>query len=347
MRQVCLAIVFAVATVSIAKVAIHARVDGPYQVLKTAKVGGDGGFDYVYADSSGRRLYVARSGQTPRVNVFNLDTLEPVGEISGTSAHGAAVDAKFHHGFASSKPVTMWNSSDLSSVQKIDVEGRPDGILNDDYNHRTYVFSHAQPNVTVIDASDGKVLGTIDLGGAPEQAASDGNGHLYVDIEDKASVAVIDTNTMKVTGNYDLAGKGAGCAGLALDAKNHVLFVACRDPQVMVMLDATNGKYLADLPIGQGCDGVVFNPKTMECFSSQRDGTLTVIKESSPTSFDVEQTVKTMQGAKTLTLDSKTGHIFLISAEYAVLTTTAPAGQGRGGRRAIVPGSFSIIEVGK
>ena len=319
---------------------------GPYSVQKTAKVGGEGGFDYVYADADGRRLYIARTGPAPRVAVYNLDTLESAGEISMTSARGAAVDAQSHHGFASSKPVAMWDSKTLAPIKTIPVDGRPDGILCDTFNHRIYIFSHSAPNATVLDAADGSVLGTIDLGGAPEQAASDGKGHLYVDLEDKDSVAVVDARTMKVTTTYSLNGKGGGNAGLALDVKNHVLFVACHDPQTMVMLDANDGKYLGDLPIGRGCDGAVFNPKTRECFSSQGDGTLTIIKENSPTSFVVEQTVTTMPGAKTLTLDSKTGRILLITAEYGAATTTPPAG-GRGGRRPMVPGSFSILVVGR
>ena len=331
--------------------------DGPYHVQKTAKVGGEGGFDYVYADSDGRRLYVARSGPAPRVAAFNLDTLAPVGEIPQTNARGAAADTMTHHAFASSSPVAMWDTKTMTLIKTIPVEGRPDGILSDSYNHRVYIFSHSAPNVTVLDAKDGAILGTIDLGGAPEQAASDGKGHLYVDVEDKDTVAVIDAKTMKVTAQYSLNGKGGGNAGLALDAKNHVLFVACRNPQTMVMLDANDGKYLADLPIGRGCDGAVFNPKTGECFSSQGDGTLTVIKEKSPTSFVVEQTVTTMSGAKTLTLDSKTGKILLIAAEYAPApppVTPAPGapppaeGRGnRGGRRPMLPGSFSIVVVGK
>src|SRR5437660_3045401 len=259
--------------------------EGPYRVLKTAKVGGDGGFDYVYADTDGRRLYIARTGPSARVTVFNLDTLEPAGEIPNTNARGAAADAKSHHGFASSKPVAMWDTKTMAVLKTIPVDGRPDGILADSFNHRIYVFSHVAPNATVLDAEDGSVLGTIDLGGAPEQAVSDGKGRIYVDLEDKDSVAVVDAKTMKVIATYSLNGKGGGNAGLALDSKNHVLFVACRDPQVMVILDALTGKYLADLPIGRGCDGAVFNPKTGECFSSQGDGTLTVIKETSPTTF--------------------------------------------------------------
>jgi DNA-binding beta-propeller fold protein YncE len=339
----------ALAVFAVAGLAQNPTAEGPYRVLRTARVGGEGGFDYVYADSDGRRLYVARGGTTPRVSVFNLDTLEPAGEIPMTNARGAATDTKSHHGFASSKPVAMWDTKTLALIKTIPVDGRPDGILNDPYNHRVYIFSHSAPNATVIDANDGSVLGTIDLGGAPEQAATDGKGHIYVDIEDKDSVAVVDANTMKVTATYGLNGKGAGNGGLALDVKNHVLFVACHDPQVMVMLDANDGKYLADLPIGQGCDGAVFNQKTLECFSSQGDGTLTVIKEDKPAHFVVEQNVQTLPGAKTLTLDKKTGKILLITAEYGPAPTTPPAdGAGRfRGRRPMVPGSFSILSVGK
>ena len=322
-------------------------------MLKTVKAGGEGGFDYVYADSDGRKLYVARSGPAPRVAVYDLDTLAPAGEIPQTGAHGAATDTLSHHGFASSSPVALWDTKTLRLIKTIPVAGRPDGILGDDFNHRIYVFSHSAPNVTVLEAASGSILGTIDLGGAPEQAAADGKGHVYVDIEDKDSVAVVDAKTMKVTGNYSLNGKGGGDAGLALDIKNHVLFVACRNPQTMVMLDANDGKYLGDLPIGQGCDGAAFNPKTLEAFSSQRDGTLTVIKETAPAAgpptFAVEQTVTTMPGAKTLTLDSKTGNVLLIAAQYGPPPADAPAPtEGRRYNRApMLPGSFTILVVGK
>src|SRR5260370_25384386 len=162
-------------------------VEGPYKVQKTAKVGGEGGFDYVYADAEGRRLYIARSGPAPRVSVFNLDTLEPAGEILNTNARGAAADAKSHHAFASSKPVAMWDTKTLALIKTIPVDGGPDGILDDPYNHRIDVFSHGAPNATVIDAESGSVLGTIDLGGAPEQARTDGIDRIYVDLEDKDS----------------------------------------------------------------------------------------------------------------------------------------------------------------
>jgi DNA-binding beta-propeller fold protein YncE len=323
----------------------QAPASGPYRVIKTAKVGGDGGFDYVTADSDGRRLYVPRTGATPRITVFDLDTIEPTGEIPGGAAHGVAVDPKSNHGFATSKPITMFDTKTLKTIKTIDVQGNPDGILFDPFNERIYDFSHSAPNATVIDAKDGSIVGTIDLGGAPEQAVSDGKGHVFVDIEDKGSIAVVDAKTLTVTTHYDLAGKGNGCAGLALDAKNGILFAACRDPQAMVILSANDGKVITTVPIGNGCDGAVFNPATMEAFSSQRDGTLSVIKENSPTSFVLEQTVQTMPNAKTLTLDKKTDRILLIGAEFGPPPTPPPPG-GRG-RGQVVPGSFSVLVVGK
>jgi DNA-binding beta-propeller fold protein YncE len=335
---------------------------GPYRVLKTAKVGGTGGFDYVYADVSGRRLYIPRGG-TPatataaaipgRVTVFDLDTLAPAGEIANTRGNGAAVDPKSGHGFASSKPVAMWDTKTLALIKTIDVAGNPDGILFDAFNDRVYVFSHAAPHVTVIDSKEGAVLGTIDLGGAPEQAVTDGKGRIFVDVSDKGNVAVIDAKTMAVTAHYDLGGKGEGLAGLALDSRNHVLFVAARlpAPGVMVILNADDGKIITTLPLAGSSDGAVFNPATGEAFSSsgQGDGTLTIVKEESPTSFVVEQNLKTMSGAKTLTLDSKTNHVLLIGAEYVAApppATPPPAG-GRGPARTMVPDSFSIVVVGK
>jgi DNA-binding beta-propeller fold protein YncE len=349
----------------------RAQDSGPYKVQKIQLVDGDGGFDYVTADSDGRNLYVARSGPAGHIGVFNLDTLAQVGDIPGTSAHGGAVDTETGHGFATSSPVTMFDAKTFAIIKKIDVQGHPDGYLNDTYNHRFYILSHAAPNLTVLDDKDGAILGTIDIGGAPEQAATDGHGKIYVDIEDKSAIAVIDANTMKMVGKYDVSSKGGGCAGLALDAKNNILFAACRDNKNMIILSATDGHIITDLPIGNGSDGASFNPATMEAFSSQGDGTLTVIKEDSPTSFSVEQTVATPARAKTHTLDAKTGHIYLITAEFgptpaapAQAATTAPAtppaantapgaspsgppAYARGPRAPMIPHSFQIIEVGK
>jgi hypothetical protein len=240
----------------------------------------------------------------------------------------------------------MFDTKTLALIKTIDVQGNPDGILFDDFNERVWILSHRAPNATIIDAKDGAIVGTVDLGGAPEQAATDGRGHVYVDVEDQANVAVVDAKTLQVTAHYAFGDVATVPAGLAFDVKNHVLFVACRNTPTMVILSSDTGKVITSLPIGTGVDGAGFNPATMEAFSSQGDGTLTVIKETSPTSFAVEQTVQTKVTAKTMTIDRKTGKIFLIAADFGAAATPPPAG-GRAGRGPMVPGSFSILEVGK
>ena len=343
---VLVAVLAMVASIGMAQ---QTSTSGTYKVVKTAKVGGSGGFDYVFADSTGRRLYIPRSGPTGRITVFDLDTLASVGEIPDATGHGVAVDPKVNHGFLTSKPIVMFDSKTLAMIKTIDVQGNPDGILFDPFNERIYDLSHSAPNVTVINAKDGSIVGTIDLGGMPEQAVSDGRGHLYIDIEDKEKIAVVDTKSLAVTNTYDLSGKGGTCAGLALDLKNRILFATCRNPKTMVILNADDGNIITTLPIGTGTDGAVFNPNTMEAFSSHADGTLTVVKENSPTSFEVEQTVQTMPSAKTLSLDVKTNRILLIAAEFGPPPATPPPGTppGRPARGEMLPDSFSILAVGK
>jgi DNA-binding beta-propeller fold protein YncE len=330
------------------------RAADTYKMVNSSKTMGTGGIDYVYADNDGRRLYVPRGNQ---ILVFDLDTLKAVGAITNSGGHGVAVDPKSHHGFSSRNPLTMFDTTTLETIKTIQVEGGPDGIFFEPATERVYVLSHRAPNITVIDPKDGSIAGTVDLGGAPEQAASDRQGHVYVDLEDKDSIAVVDANTLKVTGRYSLDGKAAGPAGLGLDAKNHILFAMCREPATCVVLSADDGKILTTLPIGNGTDGGGFNTSTMEAFSSQRDGTLTIIKENSPTSFEVEQTVQTKSGAKTCTLDSKNDRIILITTEPVPAAgaatapatppanTDQPAGARRRGRNG--PGFLDILVVGR
>ena len=337
--------------------------DGPYTVLKRARVGGEGGWDYIYADPAGRRLYIPRrgspnSGVETRLTIFNLDTLEPVGEIAGVGGNGTAVDPKSGHGFTSSKPVSMFDTKTMKLIKTIDVapECRPDGIYFDSFNERVYVLSHPTKDATVIDAKDGSVLGTIDLGGVPEQGVADGKGMLYVVMQDvPGSVTAVDVKTMKAVAHYPLGDKGH-CNGLALDAKNEILFAACANsgnppaqpPQpMMVILSAKDDTILTSLPLAGGSDGAVFNPSTMEAFSTHGNGTLTVIKAKSPTGFEVEQNLDTMNGARTIAFDSKMNHIFTMSQERG----PAPAGTATTGGRPPqgppVPGSFTILMIGK
>ena len=339
-----------------------AQQAGPYKVLKTARVGGEGGWDYIYADVAGRRLYIPRRG-TPaaldvktRLSIYNLDTLEPVGEIAGVGGQGAAVDPKSGHGFTSSTPISMFDTKTMALIKTIDAgAARPDGIYFDPFNERVYVFSHPTKDATVIDAKNGNVLGTIDLGGIPEQAVGDGRGTLYVVMQDaQGGVAVVDVKAMKVTAHYAFGDKGR-CNGLALDNKHRVLFAACassgnpptQPPQpMMVILSAEDGKIFTSLPLAGASDGAVFNPSTMEVFSTHGNGTLTVVKEKSPTAFEVEQNLDTMNGARTITFDPKTNHIFTMSQERGPAPPPPPGG-GRGPQGTPVPGSFTILMIGR
>jgi hypothetical protein len=357
--------------------------DGPYKVLKTARVGGEGGWDYIYADSAARKLYIPRgaaraaaatdmSSETPalpaRLTVFDLDTLTLAGELSGVGGQGTAVDPKTGHGFTSDHPqVSMFDTKTLTKLKSIDVgDARSDGILFDAFSERVFVFSHPTKNATIIDARDGTVTGTIDLGGTPEQGVTDGKGMLYVVMQDPlGSVAVVDLKSMKAVAHYSLVDMG-GCNGLAMDAKSGVLFAACSRPSpppeqtsvagqpggqsqaAMVVLAAKDGKILAKLPLAGSSDGATFNPATMEAFSTGGNGTLTVVKEKTPTTFEVEQVLNTMNGARTITLDTKTGHVLTMSQERTPAPAGAPAlPNGRPPMGPSVPGSFTILVIGR
>src|SRR5215813_1543600 len=224
-------IVFAVAT----GLAQQPSAAGPYKVLKTVRAGGEGNWDYIYADVAGRRLYIPRRGSAAvpasdtrpaapavptRLTIFNLDTLEPVGEIEDVGGNGTAVDPKSGHGFTSSKPVSMFDTKTMKLIKTIDVgAAAPDGILFDAFNDRVYVFSHPTKDATVIDSKEGTVLGTIDLGGVPEEGVADGKGMVYVVMQDpQGSVTAVNAKTMKATAHYPFGDKGR-CNGLTMDLK--------------------------------------------------------------------------------------------------------------------------------
>jgi hypothetical protein len=351
MRPVYLALLLALAIGLTATVgtAQSASTTGPYQVLKSVKAGTDGGMDYISADVENRRLYIPRSGAMGHLMVFDLDTLESAGGIDTVKSGGAVVDPKTHHGFSTTKPITMWDAATMKVMKTIDIDSRPDGIMFDPFNERVWVLSHTPPYAVVIDAKDGAVVGTVDLVGTAEQAISDGRGKVYINVSDKGGVAVVDAKTLKVTANYDMSAKGVHGSGMAVDAKNHILFAYYRDPKpVVTILNADTGNLLATFPTGEGVDTVAFNPATMEAISAANDGAMTIIKENSPTSFAVEQTLQLMPGTKTMALDAKTGHIFTMAAEYGPAPANAqPGPAGRPPRGPMVPGSFTVLMVGR
>jgi hypothetical protein len=396
-RQALVLIIVMAAVLTSVGFAFQAGTDGPYKVLKTAKVGGEGGTDYIFADTVGRRLYITRGATQAqaandtrpavpafekRLTIFDLDTLEPVGTIAGVGGNGATVCPKTGHGFTSDHPQpSMFDVKTMALMKTIDVPAgfSADGIYCDTSNDHVYIGSHPTKTMLVVDAKDGAVLAHIDLGGVPEQSIGDGKGTVYQVLQDRpGGVAVIDGKTMKVTATYPL-GEHGQCNGLALDVKNQILFASCaaigpapargapgaapaaattpadpnaKPPQTFVILSAKDGKILARLPLAGSSDGAVFNPATMEAFSSQGNGTMTIIKEKSPSSFEPVQDLKTWpsNGARTLAFDPKTNHLFAMASEAAPppppppAGTTPPAG-GRGGR-GVIPGSFTIIVIG-
>jgi len=390
MKRHALVLILMGAFLTTAGLAFQATTDGPYKVLKTAKVGGEGGTDYIFADVVGRRLYITRGAtqaqpatdtrpEVPafekRTTIFDLDTLAPVGTVTGVGGNGAVVCPKTGHGFTSDHPQpSMFDVKTMTLMKTIEVpQGfSADGIYCDTSNDHVYIGSHPTRSMLVVDAATGNVLSHFDLGGVPEQSIGDGKGTVYQVLQDRpGGVAVIDGKTMKVTKTFPL-GEHGSCNGLALDVKNQILFAACaavgpapargtpaaapdpnaKPPQAFVVLSATDGKILAELPLAGGSDGAVFNPATMEAFSSQGNGTMTIIKEKSPTSFELVQNLKTWpsNGARTLTFDSKTQRLFAMATEAAPPPPPPPGGTapapGRGGGRA-VPGSFTIIMIGK
>ena len=370
---------------------------GPYKVLQTARVGGEGGTDYIFADTAGRRLYITRGAAaaraatdtTPavpaaekRVTIFDLDTLKPLGEIAGVGGNGAVVCGSAGHGFTSDHPApAMFDAKAMKFIKNIDLPApaaagdavfSADGIYCDPFNDRVYIGIHPTKSLLVVDAKDGAVLGHIALGGTPEQTIGDGKGMIYQVLQERpGGVAVIDAKTMKLTATYPFGDNGA-CNGLALDAKNNILFAACgavgaapargtpgqpaapaptpdpnaKPPQAMVILNAKDGKILTRLPLAGSSDGATFNASTMDAFSTQGNGTLTIIKETSATTFEVLQNLPTMAGAKCIAIDTKTGHIFTMAAERGP-APPPPAGGGRGGQAPLIPGSFSILMIGK
>jgi hypothetical protein len=320
----------------------------PYKILETSKIPAAGGIDYVTADSANRRVYVACGNV---VNVFDLDTYKLAGTLANASGHGVAIDSENHTGLVAGNPATFFDTKKLEAIKTLPAPGA-DGYVFDAPTHHFFIASHRAPNLLVVDSKDGSIVGKLEAIGpngtnaAVEQGVSDGEGHLYFDVANEHHVAVVDAKTLKVTGHFDLGDKGSRPAGLAIDAKNHILFAMCRGGNggtpTCVILSAVDGKIITTLPLAGSSDGAVFNPRTKEVFSSHGNGTLSVIKEKSPTEFVAEEPVKTKAGAKTCTLDEKLDHVILIAREPAAGGGTASGRPARGGAQ-----TLNVIFIGR
>jgi DNA-binding beta-propeller fold protein YncE len=287
-----------------------------YKLARKVHVGGDGGWDYLAVDAGARRLYVTRG---TRVLVFDADTVTQVGEIPNTSGvHGVAFAPELHRGFTSNgktSTVTIFDLRTLAKIDEVKTSGdNPDAILYDPASKRVFAFNGRGANATVLDAASGKLEATLPLGGKPEFATTDRDGRVYVNVEDKNEVVVLDAKRPAVLEHWPLA----PCeepSGMAIDRKSHRLFIGCGNRR-MVVVDTAGGKTVATLPIGEGVDANGFDPGTNLAFSSNGDGTLTVVSEESPDTFRVLENVATQRGARTMALDEKTHRIFLATADF-------------------------------
>lgn len=316
-----------------------------YHLVKKIAAGGDGGWDYLTLDSAARRLYVTRA---TRVAVFDADSGAAVGEISNTAGvHGVALAPELDRGFTSngrSSTVTIFDLKSLKVLSEVKTTGEnPDAILYDPASRRVFTFNGRGGSATAIDAADGRVVGTVALGGKPEFAASDGKGRVFVNVEDKSLVAVIDAQKLAVEKRWPLE----PCeepSGMAIDREHGRLFVGCHN-KMMAAVDTGSGRVVATVPIGQGVDANAFDPATALVFASCGDGTLTVAHEDSPDRFTVVQTVETQRGARTMALDERTHNVFLATAEFG--PPPSPTPDQPHPRPPILPGSFVLLILGR
>ena len=287
---------------------------GGYALIKKIPIPGQGSWDYLTIDEAARRLYVSHGTQ---VEVLDVDSGAIVGKIENTlGVHGIAIAPESGRGFVSdgqASTVTIFDLKTLKTIAEVPTGKKPDGIIYDPATSRVFAFNGGSNSATVIEAADGKVAGTIDLGGGPEFAAADGSGYVYDNLEDESLVLKINSRTLKVEQRWPTAPCGSP-SSMAMDRTNRRLFLGCRS-KVMAVMNADTGQVITTLPIGDHVDATAFDVETRLIFNSNGEGTVTVIRQESPDQYSAAETVKTLPRAKTSALDPKTHQLFLSTAE--------------------------------
>ncbi len=333
----CLALIGFASSINAQTGAINAKV------ASNIHLPGTGGWDYLTVDESTGRLFISHGSV---VQVVDTKTNQLVGTIENTpGVHGIAIAADLNKGFIScgrSDTVLVFDLKTLKTIAGVAVTGKnPDAIIYDKFSSRVFVYNGRTANATVIDGKTNKVAGTIAFDGKPEYSVSDGKGKVYANIEDKSLIVQINATTLAVEQKWSIA-PGEEPSGLALDNETHRLFSVCGN-KMMVVFDAVNGKVITTLPIGDGCDGVMFDPELKRAYSSNGDGTITVVQEEKGDKFTVASTIKTQQGARTITINKGTHRLYLPTAEY--LPAPAATTENPRPRRTMKPDSFTILEV--
>jgi len=317
---------------------------GPgYAIVSRIGLAGDGGWDCCEIDEASGRLFVSHETQ---VQVLDVATKKQVGVIPDTrGVHDIAFVREMNKAYVSNgkdTSVSVVDFKTLALLRKVHVTGiDPDGMTYDPFSRAVFAFNGKTENVTVIDSKTDKVVATIPLDGSPEFSAADGNGQLYVNIEDKNEVQVINTKSMKVEKQWPVAPAQKPCA-MAMDYKNHRLFIGCRS-KVMVVINAENGKLIASLPIGDHVDAAAFDPVKQRVFCSNGDGTVTVIQESANDGYRVMENIVTQKGSKTMALSQTSHHLYLPGADY----DPAPAATAENPkpRAKVKSGSFVVLDI--
>jgi YVTN family beta-propeller protein len=306
----------------LAVIATLAAPPSGYHIIKRVAVSGAGGWDYVTVDEAGRRVYIAHATQ---VEVLDADTSDLVGTIPNTpGAHGVAIASEFGRGFITagkSDSVIIFDLKTLKPLGEVKVGKKPDAIIYDPGTKHVFAMNGDSDNTTVINAADGKVVATIDLGGGPEFAAADGKGNVYINLEEKAETVHIDSKTLKVLHHWPLA-PGATATALAFDPQTRRLFAGCRGGQLMVVLDADSGKVITTAPIGERVDAAAYDPATKLVFQSTGGGTIAVFHQDSADKYTLLESLATNPGSKTMGLDPKTHHLFVpanLGGQFTIL----------------------------
>ena len=316
-----------------------------YKLKQRFVLGGDGGWDYLTYDPAGQRLFIARA---TRVMVVDPEKGSVLGEIPNTpGVHGVALAQDLGKGFTSNgreNTVTVFDLKTLKETARIKLDGaeNPDAIMYEPVSKRIFTFNGRSNNSTAIDAEKNSVIANIPLDGKPEFAVADGKGTLFVNIEDKSELSSIDARNAKVLNTWPLA----PCeepSGLAIDQKNRRLFSGCHN-KMMAVVNADNGKVVTKVPIGEGVDANRFDPGTNLAFSSNGDGTLTVVHQDSPDKYTVVQNAETQRSARTMALNPKNHQVYLVAAE---VEQAPPEKTGERPRRTMKPGTFTLLVMGK
>jgi YVTN family beta-propeller protein len=329
----------------VAGTAGSAPANSDLQVLQRWKVGGAGTWDYLTLDAAGKRLFVSRS---TRVDVISTDSGKVTGTIPNTlGVHGIALAEDTKRGYTSNgkaDSVTVFDSDSLAVIREVKLAAHnPDAILYEPVGKHIFTFNGKSKDVTVLDASSLEVVATLAVPDKPEFAVDDGNGHIFVNIESEAGqMTVIDSRKLSVIRTFPLPGC-ASPSGLAIDKAHHRLFSVC-DGKIMVVTDADTGKQIARVPVGDGPDAAAFDPKRGLAFSSNGDGTLTVVREESADRYSVQATVATQRGARTMALDPATGKVYVVTADFGPPPAATP--EQPHPRPVPVPDTFTVLVIG-